>query len=386
MNDIAPIWLNIGSKDTELEGYTPVDRQFGQEAYPLDYADGTVDIIRASHILEHFPYEQWLDVLQDWYRALKPGGIIKIAVPDFAALAKAYVNDEMLNYQGFIMGGHTDPNDYHGGIQDKAGLTDLFMKCGIERIQEWETEINDCASYPWSLNLMGFKPYSDVERLENVGAVLACPRLGFTQHFRSLNELARCGAAVQIIQGCFWWEQLSEGMETHLETGKEYVLTVDYDSVFTVADVLELYRIMRARPDIDAVCAMQSKRGDAKVLFAMEGIEGGDRKSFLGYTTAEVSTGHFGLTLFRSSSLHSQERPWMEAQPNKDGRWADGNTHVDIDFWNRWRAAGKNLHMACSVPIGHMESMIAWPGKQLAPIHQYAQDYNESGIPKEVWS
>ena len=70
--------LNIGAGTVEIEGFTPVDRRVGLEAYPLTYADGSVCEIRASHILEHFSEAEVPKVLADWVRVLEPGGRIII--------------------------------------------------------------------------------------------------------------------------------------------------------------------------------------------------------------------------------------------------------------------------------------------------------------------
>lgn len=44
------------------------------------FKDGELDFVIASHCLEHFPDTK--AVLREWYRVLKPGGIIAVCVPD----------------------------------------------------------------------------------------------------------------------------------------------------------------------------------------------------------------------------------------------------------------------------------------------------------------
>ena len=54
MNEVktdTALRLNIGAGSVAIDGYTPVDRSVGKEAFPLDYEDDSVDEIRASHIL-----------------------------------------------------------------------------------------------------------------------------------------------------------------------------------------------------------------------------------------------------------------------------------------------------------------------------------------------
>ena len=55
--------LNLGGGHQKIPGYTNLDRKLGSEVYPLDYEDGTVDEIRASHILEHFSHREAPEVL-----------------------------------------------------------------------------------------------------------------------------------------------------------------------------------------------------------------------------------------------------------------------------------------------------------------------------------
>ncbi|CAA9217761.1 MAG: hypothetical protein AVDCRST_MAG93-305, partial [uncultured Chloroflexia bacterium] len=56
----------------------------------LHYEDGTVDILYSSHMLEHLDRDSARRFLHEAYRVLKPGGAIRIVVPDFALLIDRY--------------------------------------------------------------------------------------------------------------------------------------------------------------------------------------------------------------------------------------------------------------------------------------------------------
>lgn len=58
------------------------------------FADASVDVIYSSHTLEHLTYEEARFVLQECNRVLKPGGIIRIVVPDFEQLVNSYLNNK----------------------------------------------------------------------------------------------------------------------------------------------------------------------------------------------------------------------------------------------------------------------------------------------------
>jgi ubiquinone/menaquinone biosynthesis C-methylase UbiE len=50
-----------------------------QDATKLDYADSSVDRLIATHVLEHLPNP--VDVLKEWNRVVRPGGVISIVLP-----------------------------------------------------------------------------------------------------------------------------------------------------------------------------------------------------------------------------------------------------------------------------------------------------------------
>lgn len=150
--------LNLGSGNFELEGYENLDRAKGQEVYPLVACDdNSIDEIRASHILEHFPQGKLLEVLGHWISKLKIGGVLKLAVPDFGRMCQGYVKGEQLNYAGYILGGQSDENDYHKAIFDRAGLIQALGMLDLVDVKDWVSEVADCASYKISLNLQGTK-------------------------------------------------------------------------------------------------------------------------------------------------------------------------------------------------------------------------------------
>ncbi len=54
-------------------------------------ADGTADVIYHSHVLEHFSKIDGLRFMQECHRVLKPGGIVRVAVPDLERITRGYI-------------------------------------------------------------------------------------------------------------------------------------------------------------------------------------------------------------------------------------------------------------------------------------------------------
>jgi SAM-dependent methyltransferase len=61
----------------------------------LPFDDNTFELIYASHILEHGPWYQTVDVLADWVRVLAPEGRLEIWVPDGLKICKTLVDYEL---------------------------------------------------------------------------------------------------------------------------------------------------------------------------------------------------------------------------------------------------------------------------------------------------
>lgn len=152
------IKLNLGGGSTHVPGYRNIDIKNGQLAYPLEFADNSVAEIRASHIVEHWPFKETLNVLTEWVRVLAPGGWLKIAVPDFEWIAQAYLEKQQVPLQAYVVGSQTDDHDFHKAVFDKPSLRQLMTDAGLINIEGWSSEIKDAASLPVSLNLKGQKP------------------------------------------------------------------------------------------------------------------------------------------------------------------------------------------------------------------------------------
>jgi len=61
----------------------------------LPFATSSVDYIYTSHFLEHLYRYQVIKLLIECKRVLRPGGIMRVVVPDLKIFAKRYVNNDM---------------------------------------------------------------------------------------------------------------------------------------------------------------------------------------------------------------------------------------------------------------------------------------------------
>lgn len=88
--------LNIGSGKVRYDGYVNIDIEPSHEpdicgdVLTMEFED--VDVIYGCHFFEHlaFPYDA-VKCLELFYKWLKPGGILRLAVPDLGKAAAQYV-------------------------------------------------------------------------------------------------------------------------------------------------------------------------------------------------------------------------------------------------------------------------------------------------------
>jgi len=94
-----PAMLNLGCGHRHHPDWINIDVQStgpGVRAHSLyagiPFSDGAIDVVYHSHVLEHFPKRFTPIFLKDCHRVLKPGGIIRVAVPDLERIMRIYID------------------------------------------------------------------------------------------------------------------------------------------------------------------------------------------------------------------------------------------------------------------------------------------------------
>ncbi len=119
--------LNVGCGNRKMHGFINIDAR--EDVLPDRVVDVSclheefknVDLIYACHVLEHFPLKPstfqpitWKEVLKSWYATLKPGGTLRLAIPDIEAVCKYYVKTGNLDVlYAFFYGGQKYDFDFH---------------------------------------------------------------------------------------------------------------------------------------------------------------------------------------------------------------------------------------------------------------------------------
>lgn len=93
-----PVTVTIGAGRRPIPGWINTDVVWRRRCY-LDATrrwpvpEGSVDFVYADNVIEHFTLPAGRQVLATTYRALAPGGVVRLATPDVEAVARQYLED-----------------------------------------------------------------------------------------------------------------------------------------------------------------------------------------------------------------------------------------------------------------------------------------------------
>lgn len=172
--------LHIGCGKKHLPGFKHLDIMkydhidYVANADKLDmFEDNTIAEIYACHVLEHFNRNEVKKVIFEWNRALRPDGIIRIAVPDFDAIVEEYNQNRDVNkILGLLYGGQDYEYNFHHIVFSLDSISKVLVECGFK----------DISRYNWQ----DFLPdgYDDFSRAY-------IPHMDFHGRLMSLNVIAK---------------------------------------------------------------------------------------------------------------------------------------------------------------------------------------------------
>lgn len=107
----------------------------------LPYNENSVDLIYSSHVFEYFDRSEAVEVLEKWKKVLKPGGILRLAVPDFEEMVKLYLQKDypLSKFLGPLFGkwGVNETNIYHKTTYDFDSIKELLENLEFKNVRRW---------------------------------------------------------------------------------------------------------------------------------------------------------------------------------------------------------------------------------------------------------
>lgn len=369
--------LNLGCGKTHIEGAMNLDLKDGWDARALPFAKGSVRQIYCSHMLEHFDRVEAGNVLQHWADLLEPGGELLVAVPDAKRLMSEIDESNWSRHISFIVGGCKDQHDVHKMQFTLQVLASMLRMAGFGDIRPFDSFMEDCSSYDFSLNLRAVKRDMSLPENPRVIAVMPEPRLTFSAYHACWRDLLRqCQVGEARVGGAYWEKTLEHGVVSALESGADLLLFGDYDTLFSPDDYRQLLEDITTNPDIDAVTGVQMSRHNDKPLVLENHL---DHEKPL----TRVRFAHFGFTLVKAKVFHELPRPWFMSVPGVDGWDTQGQCDADITFWRMMDSWGFKTWWDNRVLLGHMDLCAIWPHER-GVMFQPMRDYTKRGRPAQA--
>lgn len=145
----TPHYLNLGCGTNILDGFVNADFfttrgiDFAADLrYPLRIADNSFDGIICEHTLEHLTYDEVARLLKECHRVLKPGGILRIAVPDLSIFIHHYCADDrewFARWEQLMFIGSTDPERAKRRLQTPMEALS-FVTQEYGHVSSWDIE------------------------------------------------------------------------------------------------------------------------------------------------------------------------------------------------------------------------------------------------------
>jgi predicted SAM-dependent methyltransferase len=133
-----------GFVHVDLADFPHIDYRGRIDTLPM-FAENSVDLIYCAHAFQYFDRLQAPDVLEEWRRVLRPGGVLRIAVPDIEALVSVFKSTGDLNeILGPLYGrialqtGQGEEILYHRTAYDYASLERLLQGSGFRGVRRYD--------------------------------------------------------------------------------------------------------------------------------------------------------------------------------------------------------------------------------------------------------
>jgi len=194
-----------------------------------------------------------------------------------------------------------------------------------------------------------------------IATVMSVPMCGWNPHWGCHKQaLDNMGFEDHTITFGAWWDHgVSNAFEDLIERGMQWILTLDYDSMFTAEHVSGLLDRFAKNPHIDALAALQPRRGSEETPLAGLG-QHMDHEITFGDEAIPCETAHFGLTLLRADKIAKMPKPWFLHLPDGNGSYkTKARIDPDMYFWNEWRKAGNTLFIDPKVCVGHLQPLVS---------------------------
>lgn len=179
----GPVKLHVGCGSERRDGWVNVDARASvqpdvvapADALPM-FADDSVDVIEACHLLEHLSVHEARRAVREWFRLLKHDGELLLELPNFDACVQ-------------LLGKHADAHGYDLAMVGIYGWPIDVEQGGVAQMHKWGWS-------PESLGaLLKDAGFTDVRTVPITQTWRPAARIGRDFRMRAVKTVAKASAA-----------------------------------------------------------------------------------------------------------------------------------------------------------------------------------------------
>jgi predicted SAM-dependent methyltransferase len=163
--------LQEGAVYKDLNGTTNTFMLNHDLRHGIPAADNSLDLAYHSHMLEHLSYTDGIEFTKECLRVLKPGGTLRILVPDLELWINAYMNNNSFFFEQYRQMGGIDPDIYVTKAAVFMGmLHNHEHKCGYD-FESLKWLVEHVGFIDVKRTLYGAGTIDDIENIEKVDPI-----------------------------------------------------------------------------------------------------------------------------------------------------------------------------------------------------------------------
>lgn len=128
----------------DLDDFPHIDHRHPIDRLPM-FADESVDLVYCCGAFQYFDRTEGTVALAEWHRILKPGAVLRLSVPDYAALNSLYAKEGRLDALLGSLFGRIEIRSpegkatlYHRTVYDFASLERACLKAGFTGFRRYD--------------------------------------------------------------------------------------------------------------------------------------------------------------------------------------------------------------------------------------------------------
>ena len=262
------VFINLCSGEVMLDEYINIDLDLRSdlkldlEKKLIPFQNNSIDRVVMMSAINYFKYDRASIIIDDIYRILKPGGIIRVGVQDLELISKKYLDKD---YKFFFQTNKNFTQRFHGEtLGDKINY--FFYRGGSGIRSKHHKYMWDFNSLKFLFHKSGFEKIENKKFLDsnipNIDKIDNRPEMFFYLEARKPNELLYFKKALSLLksgENNQSWQMVLKALDVNLynteivkhalkimieeeciESGKKLVL--DYSSKERVKNIIEFKR------------------------------------------------------------------------------------------------------------------------------------------------